>query len=453
MRAYKALGCDLNKSTLKRLFKLFKWSIAIGRIFHSSGRKRKIHAVKTLGSIFGRCISKADLRSYVSEPNYGQSRPESYYRLAETIDEIRMLNFVATSYFASYPGILLGLIQFLFYFGQIAWADESQSNIVAATDFTAATVLLSMGKISLAGKLLHEALSLFGNLEEDAVDSATFYINGIYTEDPGRIGDLKLALAYNQLCQGKFQEAFDTYDETNLEVRSKSLILLKWRRQIDPKATRFRIACFTLLKYQLEISRLLVNGLPEGYNRICQNMICSSQLFCATVKTLKTTQPVLFPFVGILVLAWFDFILLLKQGEGNKFIQLQIEHFRAVSEMLCKTCMKGLQVFPSCHRFVKRIHSDMLGLQRKISKSSIRRVVDTTKCLVGDTVIKDAAFLTESWRARVLAKIVRLLGYLDSERDRVELIRVFENAAVACSYKLAAVGMDMEAGTLRSLRV
>ncbi|KAJ3107766.1 hypothetical protein HDU97_003436 [Phlyctochytrium planicorne] len=505
LSAYSVLGCHFHAKPLRQLLKLVKWVHRVQKIFHHNGPQRNFAALRTLATIFPKCVSKADAEAYIRSWKEGQTlskistETDAIFRLSETMEEITMLNHFSTAHYSTKPGLMLVLTQILFFFGQSARTDLTQRNEMAATAFTVATVLMGLGKTTLARKLLQESLSLFGNLEDmalartslpaywtrglihwiqgdfgrclgpfrmfvefaqrgffggvaapvhfvriqimlgddffgnyqESIKTAVAYIEGPYKEDPLRVGDMKMVLAYHYLSLGKLEEAYQTYDSTNLEI--------------DPNATPFRKACFGMLRAHIEIARLLSRFDRDlgRQQRVMDNFVYSSKLFCGAVKPLKTLQPVLFPFVFILILTWLDFILLTKDAT-NQIHKALTKPFKSLTQTFIQTTSKGLRVFPPCHNFLRRINTTMRALQARIAKRTVMDAVEATRCCSDDA----AVFLTEHWRARVLGKVVRVAGLIaGGEERRAVLGRVGEGVGVAVG-RLREAGLEVEAEDL-----
>ncbi|KAJ3104246.1 Adenylate cyclase type 10 [Phlyctochytrium planicorne] len=271
------------------------------------------------------------------------------------------------------------------------------------------------------------ACTLVGNIQ-DLLQNIAQLIQGDYSEIPQLLADLKMLLAYNIVPCGRFEEAFQLYDEF-----AGSL-------ELEEKPPNIRTIMVCLFRCHLEIASL--SGLrmdlnPEFRDRLTKSVNMTAQV----VKHLKTPEGILFPFCILAIPTWLDFILLAKKMSSVKGL------FKKYFTAICLMSKTAAKVFPKSFRFAKMLEADVALLHKKVTKKSILRLISTTHCGSDAENVEDLPFLTRHWRARILVRVVLMVEVL-SEKERPEIWRVLGDSIGNCGRKLALMGMEHEAGIL-----
>ncbi|KAJ3097686.1 Adenylate cyclase type 10 [Phlyctochytrium planicorne] len=425
---FEALSCNLRVSKFKLIIRIMKGAKEVGKALNMGKAGRNQLALQCLSRNFPLAFSKGDMAIYKADSEGKVCSEESkavHLRVRVAVDENQIvlpLRF----------GILCGD-------GTWSWTwidsdiifETDEPNAVATANISMATVLIAFGKLKEARQI--------GNLNyllRDVVAN----IKGIYKDEDRLAGDIHVTLAYAQISLGQYQEAWKNYKTAGTILEN------------DKDARAIRAVMFAIFKCHLEViflSNTKGQATFEDESFLRKSLMLTSWIICNAKKKLNIPQPVLFPSFLIFVLAWFDYIVLAKSLPNDGSSRLLETSFSTMAKALCFASERGVKVFPGHYAFIKRIKSNLLSLQKKVSKENILLAVETSKCIVEEERIKDAAFLTAHWRSRVLVRIIRL-SFLLSKDEQGDVTKYLGKAIERGHERLMEAGIAHEAHILHS---
>ncbi|KAJ3107723.1 hypothetical protein HDU97_003393 [Phlyctochytrium planicorne] len=498
-RAFACLGCDIEKGNIVLLMKLLGWSSYVSKMIKTDDiKKKRTIALLALSRIFGRAFAKSKLKSFIkdfySKASNGEGLNIAAHReVLDALTEVRFLVMSSTPFFVREPGLLVGLVQLLFYLGQTA-GGETDENMLAVTSFSAGTVLMALGKLPQASRLFHEALTLFHDMEEVRLSLQTLSI-------PMTFGLLYWFQGEFEKCIPPFQHFASLTEKTLIGgagapmhfVRLQILVANTLLGNINHVVEE--IHSYLVGFYKSDPQRALDIKMLLAFNLISLGRFTESfqiydhmdlevplpfwQWLTGVKGDPKTTyfRAVIFAVlkaqVEVCRLSGIGFDL----DDSASHEQIWKNLARS-SEMLCsavknvKTLQPNLFPFflvliPVWLNFILLKHGARDGFKRrsaekaftKLCKSlsstcskglkvfppcyqfSLERVINTTKCLAD--VSPTDVFLTEHLRSRVFMKVARLCGLLSTD-DKGAVLKILEGSRDRHIRNLEASGMGHE---------
>ncbi|KAJ3104247.1 Adenylate cyclase type 10 [Phlyctochytrium planicorne] len=502
-KAFALIGCDMKKSNFKLVLTILKCANHVERMLKAKTEDRYIMALKALSVFAKNAFAGLDVAEYLTIATKSKVMPVEasfhHKKIFEVVEEIRTLSICAFHTFADAEvGLELAMIEFFYYFSQVAMKELSLNDLMTA-EMAMAGVCFAVGKLKLAKKVHAEVKGLACDLDQAEISRQggtvlwcagvmrwavgefehcilpyEMYINmrqKAFGATPGETHAVRvqiwMALALigkvHDLLQNLEQLAKADYAETPILLADLKLFqaynLASLGRFDDAfkrydefsgslegevKAPDLRVVFVCFCRCHLEVTRLSRLGTEaslETRNSIIRRLTKTASMMRKVVNNIKT--PVIYfpPFCVLSIPTWLDFILLSMELKDLKATFRKF--FRAVCSM-SKMCCK---IFPGIYQFVRTIESDVFNLHRSISKTRLLKFVATTWCHWDETFVEGMPFLTEHWRARILVRIVRMAERLEQSK-KVEVWRKLGGSAHSFAGKLGSVGMEYEAEIL-----